>query len=140
MNLQKAYRIAAIYPALFVIVISFVYAVFENNNYKSEWLTGDSMRLISILISFVYSLVMCLLSLTIFLNNIVKWSSILIWNLLTWFLLPLGFVIIIIAHDINYRLTYNAAFGRDFIYILVIITPFVIGLCWSFINYRRIIH
>jgi hypothetical protein len=136
-KLNKAYRIAAIYPSIFVIVACFIYSVIENKNYKSEWLTGESIIFLSMLITFVFSILMCLFCLTIFLNIKEKIKTNIFLNFLSWFLLPISVIVFIIIHDVLYRLKYHENFGSDFIFILILTVPFIVGLVWSFIYYKR---
>ncbi len=136
-SLNKVYRIAAIYPSIFVIVACFIYSVIENNNYKCEWLTGGAVTLLVMLITFVFSILMCLFCLTIFLNLKEKIKTNTFLNFLSWFLVPLSPLVFILIHDIIYRLKYNDRFGSDFFFILILTIPFIVGLIWSFIYYNR---
>jgi hypothetical protein len=135
MNLIKYYKKAAIYPSLFVLLfgtINSIIANFEKNGHSDY-----STIIISIITVFLYSLLMSGLSLTIFLNKIKKLNSNLIWNILTWFLLPFSYLIIAFVHDLKIRNKYEFGFGNDFLYLIILTIPFVIGLCWSFIKFRR---
>ena len=107
------------------------------DNYKSDPLTAKSVIQMSILPSLIFSLLICGLSLTIFLNKIKKLNKNVVWNLLTWFLLPFAYISIILLHDFEYRIKYDFGFGNDFLYILIMTIPYVIGLCWTFIKYRK---
>ena len=60
-----------------------------------------------------------------------------IWNLLAWFLLPFAYISIILLHDLEYRIKYEFGFGNDFFYLLIMTIPYVIGLSWTFIKYRK---
>jgi len=60
-----------------------------------------------------------------------------VWNIFAWFLLPFIYISIIFIHDIEFRIKYDFGFGNDFLYLLIMTTPYVIGLCWTFINYRK---
>ena len=93
MNLFNWYKKAVIYPSIFILFFCIIYSVFDN--YKSEWLIAKSAIVMSIIFSLIYSLLMCLLSLTIFLNKFKKLNKNLIWNILTWFLLPFGYITIL---------------------------------------------
>jgi hypothetical protein len=135
MNLFKYYRKAVIYPSIFILFFCIIYSIIDN--YKSEWLTAKSVIVMSILTSLIFSLLICGLSLTIFLNKFEKLNKNLIWNILTWFLLPFAYISIILIHDIENRIKYEFGFGNDFLYLLIMTMPFVIGLCWTFIKYRQ---
>jgi len=87
--------------------------------------------------SLLFSLLMVCLSLPIFLNKFKRLNQNLIWNLFTWFLLPFGYITMVLIHDIKIRIKYDFGFGNDFIFLLLMTLPFVIGLCWTFIKYRQ---
>jgi len=137
MNLFKYYRKAVIYPSIFILFFCIIYAIIDNYIYKSEWQTAKLAIVMSILTSLIFSLLICGLSLTIFLNKFKKLNKNLIWNILTWFLLPFGYITIILIHDIKNRIKYEFGFGNDFIYLLIMTIPFVIGLCWTFLKFRQ---
>ncbi len=135
MNLFNYYKKAVIYPSIFILFFCIIYAIIDN--YQSGWLTAKSVIVMSILSTFIFSLLICVLSLTIFLNKLEKINKHLIWNILTWFLLPVAYITIILIHDIENRIKYEFGFGNDFLYLLIMTVPFVIGLCWTFIKYRQ---
>jgi len=135
MHLFSYYKKAVIYPSIFLFVFSTTYSIVDN--YKSEWVTAKSAIVMSIVISFIYFLLMCGFSLTIFLNKIQKLNKNLLWNILTWLLLPFGYLIIVLIYDIQNRVKYEFGFGNGFIYLLIMTLPFVIGLCWTFMKYRQ---
>ena len=135
MNVFYYYRKAVIHPSLFILFFCILYPLFDN--YKNEWNITKSAIIISLVTSVIYCLIMCVLSLTIFLNKFQKLNKKLFWNILTWFLLPFGYIVIFLIHDINNRINYNFGFGHDFIYLLIMTTPFLIGLYTTFIKYRQ---
>ncbi len=136
MSLNRHYKQAVFFPFIIVMLSTIVFSIVDNYNYKSEWLTADSVIMISIIWAFVYSLVIGLLSLTIFLNKFERIKKNELFMVLCWFLLPFGFIAIIINHEINFKLQYEAGkFGNDFIYLIILNVPFVIGLIWSYFNY-----
>jgi len=134
MSLFSYYRKAVINPSLFLLFFTIMYSIMDN--YGSEWLTAKTAIIMSFIASFLYILLMCGISLTIFLNKFQKLNKNLIWNLLTWFLLPIGYITMLI-YDLKNRIKYDFGFGNSFIYILIMTLPFVIGLCWTFIKYRQ---
>ena len=135
MKLFKYYKKAVIYPSIFILFFCIGYSFIDN--YKSEWLTAKSAIVMSIIISFIYFLLMCVFSLTIFLNKFQKLNKNLFWNLLTWFLLPFGYITMVLIYDIKNRIKYEFGFGNGFIYLLIMTLPFVIGLSWTFVKYRQ---
>ena len=135
MKLFKYYRKAVIYPSIFILFFCIIYSIIDN--YKSEWLTAKFVIVMSSITSLIFSLLICGLSLTIFLNKFEKLNKNLIWNISTWFVLPFAYITIILIHDIKNRIKYEFGFGNDFLYLLIMTSPFVIGLCWAFIKYRQ---
>ena len=136
MTLAQYYRNAVIYPAILVFFIISVFSIIDNSDYQSEWLTAESVIIMSIVYSLVYSLLICGLATTIFLNKYEHLNQSLIWSALSWFLLPLGCIAVTLIHDINHRTKYESGFGSDFIYLLILTTPFIISLSWTFVKYR----
>ncbi len=136
MKLFHYYSKAVIYPSLFTLFFCIIYSILDNYNFKSEWQTARSLIVMAIMCSFLFSLLMYGLSLTIFLNKFKKLNKNLIWNILTWFLLPFGYITMVLINDIKIRIKFDFGFGNDFIFLLVMTLPFVIGLCWAFIQYR----
>jgi len=135
MKLFSYYKKAVIYPLLFVLFFCIIYSFIDN--YKNEWAVAKTVILISIVSSLIFSLLMGILSLPIFLNKFKKLNKNLIWNILTWFLLPFSYAIVVIIHDLKIRIKYEFGLGNDFFYLLIMVIPFVIGLCWSFIKFRQ---
>ncbi len=135
MKLFKYYNKAVILPSLFVLFFCIVYSFMDN--YKSDPLTIQAVIQMSILPSLGFSLLICGLSLTIFLNKIKKLHKNIIWNILTWFFLPFAYIAPVLIHDLEYRIKYTFGFGNDFLYILIMTIPYVTCLCWTFIKYRR---
>ena len=131
MKLFKYYRNAVIYPSIFIIFFCIVHSII------GDGLTDNSEIVTSIITSLIFALLMSGLSLTIFLNKLIKYHNNLTWNILTWFLLPFVYITIIFIHDIKNRIKFEFGFGDDFLYLLIMIIPFVIGLCWTFIKYRQ---
>jgi len=133
MKIFKYYRDAVIYPSLFILFFSII------NSILKDGLTDNSEFLTSVITSLIFCLLVSGLSLTIFLNKVKKYYNNLIWNLLTWFLLPFFYIIIIFIHDIKTRIKFEFGLGNDFLYLLIMTLPFVIGLIWTFMNYRQTI-
>ena len=135
MKLFRYYRKAVIYPSLILLFFTTIYSIIDN--YKSEWLTAKSAIVMSIISSSIYFLLMCGFSLTIFLNKYQKLNKNLFWNILTWFLLPFGYITLVLIYDIRNRIKYEFGFGNGFIYLLIMTLPFAIGLYWTFMKYRQ---
>jgi len=135
MKIFKYYKQAVIVPSLFVLFFCIVYSFLDN--YKSDPLPARSVIQTSIIPLLGFSLLVCGLSLTIFLSKIRRINQNTIWNILAWFLLPMVYISMVLIHDIGYRIKYGFGFGIDFLYLLIMTIPYVIGLCWTFINFRK---
>jgi hypothetical protein len=135
MNLFKYYRKAVIYPSFFILFFGIINSIIEN--YNTEWQFAKSAIIMSISTSLIFCLLICVLSLPIFLNKLEKLNKNLIWNILVWFLLPFVYISIIWIYDIENRIKFEFGFGDDFFYLLIKTIPFVIGLSWTFIKFRQ---
>ncbi len=135
MKLFKYYKNAVIYPSIFVLFFCLVYSVIEN--YAGDPLPLQSVIQMSVIPALIFSLLICLLSLTIFLNKIKKLNGNMIWSLMTWFLLPFVYILIVLVHDLQLRIKMGFGFGNDFMYHLIMILPFIIGLSRTFTQYRN---
>ena len=126
MKLFNYYSKAVIYPSVFILFFSFINSIFAS--YDSDGLSDKSAIVTSIITSLIFCLLMSGLSLTIFLNKLKKLNKNLIWNVLSWFLLPFFYITIIFIHDINIRIKYDFGFGNDFLYLLIMTIPLCTGI------------
>lgn len=108
----------------------------KNRNYKSEWLTSESVIAMTVIAAIGYGLIICVLALTIFLNKHERVSSNSIFSALSWFALPFGFICLVIGKAINEYLTVGST--NEIIYSVVLNLPFVIGLIWGFCKFRKL--
>ncbi|MBK8194673.1 MAG: hypothetical protein IPK76_16190 [Lewinellaceae bacterium] len=136
MTLSKYYTYAVIYPAVFAFIISTLFSLIYGYGYDSEWLMAGDMVGTSIAASLIYSTLIGVLSLTIFLNKYEMVRANLIWNILAWFLLPGGFIAITLVQEVNYTITYESGFGSGIVFVLIQTIPFIAGLIYTFIRYR----
>jgi len=137
MALREYYKKATLYPSIVILLVTTVFSIIDNYNYKSEWLTPDAVIFLIIVTTFVYCLIISLLSITIFLNKIPKIKNNIILNFLTWFLLPFGVIIPALVYQIKYKIRYDEDFGNDFKYVVILNLPFIIGLIWTYYEYRN---
>ncbi len=135
MKLFRYYRNAVLYPTIFVLLFSAAYSVISNM-YSNDFANYQAI-LMSVIPALLFSLLMCLLSLTIYLNRIRKVVSSTIMNILTWFLFPLLYVIIIFIQDLTARVRLDLGFGVDFLYLLFMTIPFIVGLVLTFVKFRQ---
>jgi hypothetical protein len=136
MKLDSYYFRAVIFPSGLIIILSIGFAIIDNFNYKSEWLTGGGMIIMAMVTSFIFCLLICLLSLTIFLNTyeIVRRSFFL--SFLSWFLLPMGLIAIVLMHEMTYNKDLIIENDTSYIYPLILTIPYIISITLSFIKYK----
>jgi len=137
MSLSNYYKKAVFYPSIIVFVATIVFSIIDNYNYKSEWLTAGSIISLSIITAFIYCVVFSLLSLTIFLNRFHKVKENAMLNFLSWFLFPLVFMSEVFVHEITFDIKYEGQLDKDFAYVIILNLPFLFGLIWSYIQYRK---
>jgi hypothetical protein len=127
-----------LYPSLIVIVVMVVFSRIDNYGYKSEWFTADVGIFISIITAIIYSLIIGLLSLPIFLNRIERVRKNLLLRILSWFLFPFGFIAIVFTHEIIFSIKYTELTSwNNFVYVLILNIPFIIGLIWGFLSFSN---
>ena len=135
MKIFNYYKKAIIYPSIFIVCFCVMYAVIDN--YMSDWTVIKEMIAMSAVSSLIYVIIVSVLSVTMYLNKYEIINRNIVWNIVTWFLLPLGYIAIVLFNDISNRVIYGFGFGSDFVYLLIMILPFVAGLCWTFIAFRK---
>jgi hypothetical protein len=131
------YRNSALYPAITAILLTLVFSVVDNRDYKSEWLTSDSVIGMTLMTSIVYSVILCMSCLTIFLLNIEVFKKNKLWTALSWFLIPFVCIATFLTHEIGFNLKYNESLGNDFVYVTLMNLPFIVGLIWTYLRYRQ---
>jgi len=80
---------------------------------------------------------MCLFSLTLFFNKIQKVKSMPVLNIASWFLLPVGYIAIVLINDIKNRVAFGFDVGQGLFYILIMTLPFVFGLGVTFKQFQK---
>lgn len=136
MTLYELYKKSVVYPWLILLPCILIYSIMKNRNYKSEWLTSESVIAMTVIAAIGYGLIICVLALTIFLNKHERVSSNSIFSALSWFALPFGFICLVIGKAINEYLTVGST--NEIIYSVVLNLPFVIGLIWGFCKFRKL--
>jgi hypothetical protein len=136
MILNRLYVRGVLLPSIIAIILTTVLSTIDNNDYKSEWFTADSVIFMTIVVSFFHSLIISLLSLTIFLNNKII-ETISISTFLSWFLLPMGWILITVYKTIDHRLNYETGTKDQLVYLITLNLPFVIGLVWTYVIFIR---
>lgn len=135
MKMARYYRNATLYPALLAVFFTIIVSSILNRDYKSEWLTAGSVIAMSVGIAMVYSLLLSLLCLTIFLVafETVKRSRLL--TAISWFFLPLSGMLIVLCYAINTQ--DGEGDGEEFVYLCGLNFPFLAGLLFTWLHYRK---
>lgn len=133
MTLSKLYKYTTVYPAIIAIISSSMVSVYENQDYKSEWVTPEASTVMGIIATVIYSLIVSVFCLGIFLNGVEKVRNNFLWSLLSWFLFPYGWIIVSIINTV--LAPYPSYIG--YIYLVTVNAPFIVGLAWTFILFRR---
>ena len=135
MTLSGIYRRFVILPAIFLVIFAVIYSIIENRNYKSEWLTKEAAIETDILAAVIYCALICVLSLTMYLNKINRVRSSNILSPLSWFLIPVGFMCVVLAKAVNEYITVESSF--ESLMALIFNLPFTICLIWGYIKFKR---
>ena len=134
MNLTNYYIRSAIYPSIILFPVILVLAWIDQQDYESEWLTGESIIGMTIIVILVYGAIMSLLSLTLFLNRYDTIRSNPFLSALAWFLLPGGFIALVVVKSVIEYQTVGSE--EDIKYALFVNLPFLVSLTWNFIKFR----
>jgi hypothetical protein len=142
-NLLSYYLKAAILPLAFIMGISILFLIAHfifglGGIYKSEWFTDSDMVMSCFIFYSLSALFMCMLCLSLFLNKLAVVRSNYLLSLLSWFLLPVGFLSIIVIHETQFYLTYHDKVDTEGELIWLFFTfSFIIGLIWTFSRFRK---
>ena len=134
MRLGGYYKQAALYPLVIVALLVIPFSIADNYDYKSEWMTAGEVIFLAIAFSILCGLIISALATTIFLNKFKKVRSNRLLALLSWFLLPFGFIAAVATHIILYEIDES---DGSFMYMLLINVPFILGLIRSYYKYSK---
>jgi len=135
MKLRRYYMEAVLSPSVFVLLFVVIFTIADSRG--QGWQSSKSALMSAIGTSIVYFIIVCVLALSIFLNRIKGLAGNLVWNLVTWFTLPFAYLIYVVYNDIKNRILYNFGLGKGLLYLILMTSPYFIGLVWSFIKYRQ---
>lgn len=134
MTLKRLYLLGVLIPGLIVVIATTVSTTFDSEQYKSEWLTKDTIIGMTLLVSLIHTLIISVLSLTMFLNK--KRQTTLI-TFLTWFLLPITWIIITVYKTVDHRLNYAIDTKEQLLHLIPLNLPFIIGLALTYLIFIR---
>jgi hypothetical protein len=137
-NITRYYRLAVMLPGL---IIFLGYIIFEigclifGEEYKSEWLTNDVFVFFGVVIILAQAFIMCILSIPLMLNTHFSIRANRTKSFLTWFLAPMIWLVFLL---VNYYRSINSfeTFGES-AWIFSNTLPYIIGLIWTYILFRR---
>ncbi len=135
MTLSGIYTRSVIYPSLILLLVVTVFSIIINRDYKSEWLTREAAIEMDIIAALVYSLLICLLALTVFLNRYESVRSNTYLSALSWFLAPGALICSMFGKAINHYFAVGTPYEIEFA--IAFNLPFAIGLIWGFRRFRR---
>jgi hypothetical protein len=141
MTLDKYYRNAALIPSAIVITCHILFLIIyvlsgADKDYKSEWMTADGALTMTIFIIIINALLVCALSLTIFLNKYESIKSQPVLSMLTWFLLPMIWIGGILNKHVHYLVYSHDNFGSESIFVFSNTLPYLTALVWTFWKFR----
>ena len=141
--LKSIYKTSIYYPSAVLLGLGFLYPIayrFIVKNAEEEY-SEHSLNLFEsivayVLIALMFSIVLAILSLPIFLNTYEKIRSNIILSALSWFLLPCGFISLVIGKAINEFITVDSLW--EIIFGLIGGIPFIISLLIGFRKLRSL--
>lgn len=136
MPLRKYYKEGVIYPAVFMIICFTIVSIIVNHDYESEWLTRETVFATDFILAVLYSLIVGLLSISIFLNKYEMIRSKLSLSIITWMFPSFLFNSIVLTYNLNHFFNTDKWLENGNIYIFCLTIPFLIGNAWSFIKFR----
>ncbi len=139
--LAAYYKRAVLLPSAIIILGYILFCVYDlvigpGKNYKSEWLTADSVDIYVVILIILHCGILALLCSTIFLIKYPKIQANPVLTCLSWFLLPmiyLGYLLLLLCRSVYHHVDVQGSF----IFILSMTLPFIIGLTLTFIKFRR---
>jgi hypothetical protein len=137
MTLSTIYKKAVLLPAAIAVGGIFIFSVVDTYNTKSEWLTSDAVVFYALILAFGYELIICLLSLTIFLIQFERIETNKCFKTLSWFLPPLGFIFFVLFREIRMAVIYKSASVDDFWPVIILNLPLIWGLFWGYFKYHK---
>jgi len=140
MTLQLYHRNAIMIPSMIImgcfLLIGLADALF-GEGYKSEWMTQGSGAIIGFAIVTANSLILIALSATIFLNRIELVKRSFFLSMLAWLLAPSIWLGYLIGKHISYLSHTQSGFDVESAFVFSNTIPYLIGLCWTFVVFRR---
>jgi hypothetical protein len=137
--LKIYYLKAAVLPSIIVsacnVIYGVIYAAFCP--YKSDYLTADGVVRVALLMEFINSAIIMVLSLPIFLNYYPQVKNKLILSVLAWLLCPMIWLGILIINSRSDLFDYSEGIYSPGIPVLINTIPYVIPTVWYFIRFRK---
>ena len=141
-NLKSLYKKPIFYPSAILLGIASLFPVayrFFYSEVEHEYSEHSLNLLESIMLWFaalVYSIIVAILSLPIFLNTYKKVRVNFAFSVLSWFLLPVGFICLVIGKGVSQFITVDSLW--EIIFGLIGGIPFIISLIIGFRKFRSL--
>jgi hypothetical protein len=143
-SLKSLYKKSIFYPSGLLLGIAFLFSIAYwflfhrkvENEYSEHSLNLFEFIMLYFVIALVYSFIVAILSLSIFLNSYKKIRSNFVLSALSWFLLPVGFICLVIGKAVNEFLTVDSLW--EIIFALIGGIPFVVSLIIGFRKFRSL--
>src|ERR1044072_1460989 len=98
-HLSRAYVYGVLIPAGCAVLLTIVYGLIDNADYKSEWLTSESVIAFAIAMSIGNAVFIAVLSLTILFNRLDKVRNNFALSLVSWMALPCIWIVYLLLKD-----------------------------------------
>ena len=140
-NFRKLYKESIISPGIILTIIAAIYSTIANLTRPTP-IYGDMYRwyervITDMLAALIFSILIGILSLTIFLNKYEKIYKNRKLSIICWFLLPSAFIILVIAKAINEFIFVNSKW--EIIYSLIAVSPFIFGLVRGYKKFKTLL-
>lgn len=138
MRLSLIYKQSVFYPSIAVVVMAFIYFSLivyfaEEPSYEAMY-TWYEQIIFNVLVAIVYTSFMSALSLPLLLNERENIRVHKFRSLMCWFLLPYGFMLLMLGKAINEAVTLGS-FG-ELIMAVLATGPFFIGLMRGYLKFK----
>lgn len=134
----KYYRKAILYPALALFLMDWLHGVLIGVSTHNWTYIKEGFIIMTVLYTLQYSLIVGVLSTSIFM---VEWPRIqksTALTILCWFLLPVCFMLLFPVYAYyNMRFFHRDSYSDEIMILALLNLPFLVGLIWTYLIYRK---
>ena len=133
------YKKFVLTSATIAVICFIIHCILDANlsDYKSDFITGDAFYPIEFAMVIANALLIALLSTTIFLNHYEVVKNNIALNSLTWFLLPIGWIVLILINTNSSLFDFSAGLDSPAIFVLINTLPYVGVSVFLYVGFRR---